>query len=160
VIILCIEILIIAILAIIFSTVVVDEKRNRQRGMRSVKLKGYWDGDDRRSVNRLNVSLQVKYFANGTALATQSADISVRGIRLLLDEKIEKGIPLRMEIKLPDDDCLIKASGEVVWTEESREDEKKSVKRLFNTGIKFSGFQGSGGRKLLDFIQTLRSKKS
>jgi len=158
-IIVCIEVLIILILSMILSTLLIDERRNRQRDMHMVKLKGYWNGGERRSVDRLNISLQVKYYANGSTLATQSADISARGIRLLLDEKIEKGSPLRMEIKLPEDDRLIQASGEVVWAEESKEDEKNSVKRFFNTGIKFSGFQNSDNEKLFDFIQNLRARK-
>ncbi len=155
----CIAILIIAILVMIFSMVIIDEKRNHRRNMHMVKLKGYWSGSERRSIDRLNISLQVKYFANGTALATQSADISARGIRLLLDEKIEKGSPLRMEIKLPDEECLVKASGEVVWSEESKEDEKISPKRLFNTGIKFSRFHNSDNEKLFTFIRNLHAQK-
>jgi len=154
-----IEVLIFVILAMIFFALVVNEKRNRHRDMRMVKLKGYWSGNERRSVDRLDISLQVKYIANGATLSTRSADISAMGIRLLLDEKIEKGSSLRMEIKLPDESYLIRASGEVVWAEESKEDEKTSVKRFFNTGIKFSGFQNADAEKLSDFIHTLPAQK-
>ncbi|MGB2705652.1 MAG: PilZ domain-containing protein [Candidatus Omnitrophota bacterium] len=157
--ILFIELLIIVILVMIFSMLIVDDRRNRTRGMHLVKLKGYWDGAERRSVDRLNISLQVKYFENGTAQAVKSADISLGGIRLLLDEKIEKGTPLRVEIKLPDESSLIKARGKVVWAEESQEDEKTYLKRLFNTGIKFSKFQDSDDRRLFDFIRNLQAQK-
>ena len=152
-IVLAIEGLIIFICIMIFSTLIIDEKKNRKRGMHVVKLKGFWDGPDRRSVDRLNITLEVKYFINAKIATSKSADISTKGIRLLLDEKIEKTTSLRLEIKIPDQNRLIKVVGEVVWTEESGGDEKIAAKRLFNTGIKFSKFrENTDEKRLFDFI--------
>lgn len=153
---LAIEGLIILICVMIFSTLIIDEKKNRERGMRAVKLKGFWDGSDRRTTDRLDITLEVKYFINTRITTSKSADISTKGIRLLLDEKIEKTTPLRLEIKIPDQSRLIKAAGEVVWAEESIEDKKIAAKRLFNTGIKFSKFQATDEKRLFDFIYSLQ----
>ena len=151
--ILAIEGLIILICVMIFSTLIIDEKKNRKRGMRAVKLEGFWDGSDRRTVERLNITLEVKYFINERISISKSADISTKGIRLLLDEKIEKTTPLRLEIKIPDQSRLIRADGEVVWAKESIGDEKIAAKRLFNTGIKFSKFrEDTDEKRLFDFI--------
>jgi len=153
--ILAIEGLIILICVMIFSTLIIDEKKNRKRGMRAVRLKGFWDGGNRRTVDRLNITLEVKYFINARVITSKSRDISTKGIRLLLDEKIEKTTSLRLEIKIPDQSRLIKVVGEVVWTEESGGDEKIAAKRLFNTGIKFSKFRGNTDEKrLFDFIHS------
>ncbi|UCD55538.1 MAG: PilZ domain-containing protein [Candidatus Omnitrophota bacterium] len=154
--ILAIESLIILICVMIFSTLIIDEKKHRRREMRAVKLKGFWDGSERRTVDRLNVTLEVKYSVNAKVVISKSADISTKGIRILLDEKIEKTTPLRLEIKIPNQNRIIKADGEVVWSEESIEDEKIAAKRLFNTGIKFSSFQNADEKKLFDFIYNIQ----
>ena len=154
-IILFIEILIVCILAMTLSTVIFDERKSRKRSMRIIKLKGYWDGSERRSIDRMNVTLEVKYAVNGSTVGTKGVDISTKGIRLILDEKFEKNTPLRLEIRLPDQTRLIKASGDVVWANESLEDEKIAAKRLFNTGIQFSRFHANDEKRLFDFIHGL-----
>ena len=152
-----IEILVIVILFLILGTLFVSERNSNARKMRTLKLKGYWEGDERRGVDRLNVSLEVKYTANGKIISAKSKDISTRGIRLLLDERIDKGTGLHLEIKLPNQEPLVKASGEVVWSQESAEDERDSEKRLFNTGIKFTKFQKDNEKRLFDFVHSLQS---
>ena len=127
--------------------------------MHRVKLKGYWDGGERRSTERLNILLEVKYFENGNSSYAKSADISEKGVRLLLDEKLEENTPLRLEIKLPGQNHLIKTHSRVVWSREAPEDEKFSAKRLFNTGLKFVQFQGDDEKKLFDFIYNLQPQK-
>ena len=149
---LVIEILCVVILAMILSTVFFDERKNRKANLRPMKVKGYWEGDNRRSIGRFNVCLGVKYSTNGKFARVKSVDISTRGIRLLLDEKLEKGVPLRMEIKIPTKKETIKTTGEVAWSEESNEDKSGSSKRLFNTGIKFFRVQANDEKKLFDFI--------
>ena len=159
-IILFIEILIIFVLVMIFSMLILDQRRNRAQKMRIVKLKGYWNGSERRTVNRLNIGLKVKYATNGVVNNAESLDISTKGVRLLLDEKIEKGTPLRLEIKIPDQDRLVKTRGEVVWTGDSTTNESNPAKRLFNTGIKFSKVQNADEKRLFDFIYGLEPQEN
>lgn len=155
-----IEILSVFICAMIFSTIIIDERKSKRRALRVVKLDGFWNGEDRRANDRLNVALEVKYCINTKLVTTKSMDISTKGIRLLLDEKIERMTPVQLEIKIPAQNRLIKATGEVVWAKELREREKTSAKRLFNTGIKLFKFQNAGEKKLFDFIYSLRAQKS
>ncbi|MFH1594157.1 MAG: PilZ domain-containing protein [Candidatus Omnitrophota bacterium] len=145
-----VEILCIIVLIMVFSTLIIEERKNRVKRINAVKLKGYWDGSERRGADRLNLSLDVKYFENGNASGVKTIDISAKGIRLVLDEKFVKDITLRLEIRLPDDNHLIKARGIVVWCEE--ESEEGSSKRLFSTGIKFYDFHGKDEKRLFDFI--------
>lgn len=158
--ILFIEVLIIIILVMIFSTLIIDQRKNRVKEMHLVRLKGYWSGSERRTVDRLNTILEVRYSVNGKPVEVKSVDISTKGIRLLLDEKFEKGTPLRLAIKLPDQDQLIRANGAVVWAEESLEDEKNSEKRLFNTGIKFNRLGIDAEKRLFDFIYRVQPKSA
>ena len=150
--ILVIEILGVLMLATILLTLFLDERNGRLESMHKVKLKGYWEGPERRSVERFDITLDVRYFMDGGSAGTKSVDISTKGIRLLLDEKLEKGMPIKMEIKLPSQTDIIKVQGDIVWTEESPEDEKDSEKRMFNTGIKFTNLHSAEEKKLFDFL--------
>ncbi|OGW75789.1 MAG: hypothetical protein A2Z72_05235 [Omnitrophica bacterium RBG_13_46_9] len=151
-----IEILCIFILIMILSVLIIDERKIRQASMHLAKLKGYWDGSERRNLDRMNISLEVRYFMNGLSAKAKSLDITTKGIRIVMDEKFEEGRPLRLEIKLPDNSHIIRANGEVVWSKESPEDEKDSPRRVFNTGIKFYKFQAADEKKLFDFIHNIR----
>jgi len=157
-IILLIEGLCIGILAMILSTVIFDEKKRKAEDLRIVKLEGHWNGRERRNAERLNVSLAVKYCENGKCSNAKSLDISASGIKLLLDEKIEKGTPLKLEIKLPEEKRNIKTRGEVVWTKEISEKDT-SGKRVFNTGIKFSDSQPADEKRLFSFVQSAQQEK-
>lgn len=154
---LLIEFLIIIILIMTLSVLVVDERKIRSRSLHPVKLKGYWGGKERRSVERLNISLEVKYSINGKSYSGKSIDISARGVRLLLDEKIETGSPIHLEIRIPDQKRLVRTGGEIVWTAESNEGNKNTGKRFFNTGIKFYKFSDHDEKKLFDFIENSSS---
>ena len=154
---LLIEFLIIVILIMTFSILVIDERRARSRSLHPVKLKGYWRGKERRSVERMDVSLEVKYSINGKSNSGKSVDISTRGLRLLLDEKIETGSPIHLEIRIPGHKRLIRTGGEIVWTAESKKDSTDIGKRFFNTGIKFYKFHNHDDKKLFDFIENISS---
>ena len=152
-----IEILCVLILAMILSTTLADEKIKRTKDLRPVKLRGYWEGDERRTAKRLDVSLEVKYYIDGKLANVKSVDVSTKGIRLILDEKLEEGVGLRLEIRVPKHTHIIKATGEIVWSKEAVEDEKGQVKRLFNTGIKFLKFNRGDEAELFDFIHSFKS---
>ena len=156
---LIVEVLCILILIMILSTVIFDELRNRSRQMRLVRLSGYWDGKERRSAERLNITFEVKYFTNGKGLNATSMDVSTSGIKLVLDEKIEKGTPVRLELKIPNQVRPVKARGEVVWSNEAKDIEETSPKRLFSTGLKFHKLLDTEEKRLFDFIDNQQSQK-
>ncbi len=145
------------VLVMILISILMDERKRRERDTHLVKLKGYWDGGNRRSSDRLNVALEVKYSVNGKTFGTKSMDISTKGIRLLLDEKFEKGTCLLLEIHLPNQEHIVKTNGEIVWINESAEDEATSPKRLFNTGIKFFDFHPCEEKRLFEFVSDLKT---
>ena len=149
---LVIEALCVIILVMILSMLVIDEKKRHARSLVVVQLKGYWDGDERRSTDRLNLTLEVKYEFDGRVKVSQSKDISEKGIRLLLGERIEKDSPIIITIRLPNQHRPIRAAGWVVWTNEASKEAELGNKRLFNTGIKFSKFHDTGEKRLFDFI--------
>ena len=147
----------VAILVITLSVLIIDERREGAKSLHSVKLKGYWAEKDRRSVERMDVSLEVKYSINGKSYNGKSVDISSKGVRLLLDEKIETGSPINLEIRIPNQKHLLRTGSEIVWTTESKEDSVNTGKRFFNTGIKFYKFYDHDEKKLFDFIENLSS---
>lgn len=149
---LLIQLLSVGVLIMILACLFSDEKKSRLTNMRIVKLKGYWDGSDRRSADRFEVNLPVRYYLNGNDASAKGVDISTKGIKLLLDEKFKKDTPLRLEIKLAGYSDLIRAWGVVAWSSEAAEENKKAERRLFNTGIKFTRFHDAGEKKLFDFI--------
>ncbi|MFC1576463.1 PilZ domain-containing protein [Candidatus Omnitrophota bacterium] len=154
-IILAIQALCILVLIMIFATLIIDQKKNHSREKRLVKLQGYWDGSERRTTERLNISLPVKYNINGIASECKSMDLSARGIRLLLDERLETGTSLLIEIQLPEQERPVRAKGDIVWMKESTADDTASEKRLFNTGIQFSSFYNSDAKRLFNFVHSL-----
>jgi len=152
------EVLCILVLAMILSTAIIEEKGKRRKSLRPIKLEGYWNGRERRSAERLNVTLDVRYSIYGKTVKANSADLSTSGIRLILDEKIEKGSTLQMEIQLPGMNRSIKSNGEVAWSKESFEDEKNVPKRFFNTGIRFVRLDKEDQKNLFDFMQNLKPR--
>ncbi len=153
--ILLVEVLCVIVLVMIFSTLLLDERRNRERDLSLIKLKGYWDGDERRTTDRLNVTMEVRYHLNGRSAVSRSMDISTKGIRILLDERIDKGTPIAVTMRIPGKNHLIQASGSIVWSSESKNESNDPNKRFFNTGIKFYSFRDSGERNLFNFIHEM-----
>lgn len=151
-----VELLLITILAMIMFTLVIDETSHRKRARHLVQLKEYWDGKERRVVERHNVTLDVSYSINHTFKNSKTKDISTRGLGLILEEKFEKRTPLSVEIKINGWKELIKAKTSVMWSKEAVEEEKYSSKRLFETGIKFIRFTDTSHEKrLFDYIRSI-----
>lgn len=156
-----IETLIITVLVMIMVTLIVDESNHRKRSKHLVRLKGYWNGKNRRQVERYNVTLDVSYIINHNLRLSKSRDISTKGIGLVLEEKLVRKTPLSLDIKIDGLKEAIKAKGRVMWSSEAVEDEKYSPKRLFNTGIKFIRFDDpSHEKKLFDYIRSIEKDSS
>jgi len=153
--ILLVEFLCAGVLIMILACLFTDEKKTRLNNMRVVKLRGYWDGSERRSTERFEIDLPVRYYLNGNGSSAKGLDISTKGIKILLDEKFQKETPLKLEIKLAGHNRLIRARGVVAWSSEAPDESKNSGKRLFNTGIKFTSFHDAGEKKLFDFISQM-----
>ncbi|MFH1791484.1 MAG: PilZ domain-containing protein [Candidatus Omnitrophota bacterium] len=153
------EILIITIMAMILLTLIIDERKHRERTSHLVRLRSYWNGANRRKVVRHNAELDVRYSVNHSMRESRSRDISTRGIGLILDEKLERNTPLLMEIKVAQETQGVSAKGIVMWCKEVPIARKKSGRRLFHTGIKFLRFTDSlQEKKLFSFIRNIEGE--
>lgn len=105
---------------------------------------------EKRSSLRLDLALEVEYTLEGRLKKAMSRNISLGGIKLLMDEELSAGTRLDLTVKNTNHNkaCLVKA--EVVWIQAS--DEKEGH---FDTGLKFiemninelSGLITKGGDK-------------
>ncbi len=88
---------------------------------------------DKRASVRLDLALEVEYALDGRKKKARSRNISLGGIRLLMDEAIPVGSRLDLSIRNNPTSkaCLVKA--EVVWTKASIENEG-----YFDAGLKFN----------------------
>ncbi|MCK4462922.1 MAG: PilZ domain-containing protein [Candidatus Omnitrophica bacterium] len=151
-----IELLLITVLAMIMLTIVIDETNHRKRARHLVRLKEYWDGKERRVVERCDVILDVNYSINHNFKNSKSKNISTRGLGLILEEKLERRTPLTIEVKIDSMKEFIKAKASVMWSKEAVDEEKYSPKRLFETGIKFTRFADAAHEKrLFDYIRSI-----
>lgn len=77
----------------------------------------------------------------------KSIDVSSMGLKVLLDEQLEKGTKLYIAFKLPDEDCEIIAECTVVaWT-------RKGEENLFETGIQFLKISEEHKEKISRYIK-------
>ncbi len=133
------ELLLIAILLMILFVLRGEESALRKTRMPQGRLERYWDGSERRRHVRMDTVLNIKYQIekNRPASGVTAHDISERGIRLLIDKKLERGTVIDMEILQNGTGKSIRIKGVVVWCNEAREQGKDVDKRLFHTGVKF-----------------------
>jgi len=151
-----VELLLIIILLTITVTLILDEKRHRARVRHLVRIKSYWNGENRRRVMRHATTLIVDYSRNHNFRPSTSRDISTHGVGLILDEKLGKKTLLSLEIKINDRTEPIKAKARVMWSQEVEGDERDKSKHLFHTGIKFVRFSNPAQeKKLFDYIRSI-----
>lgn len=145
-----------AIVLMIILTLVVDEKSHRDRTRSLVRIRTYWNGENRRRVVRHNATIDVEYSINHHMKPSKSRDISTHGLGLILDEKLERRMALSLIIRIQHAGDPIKAKARVMWSQEADEDERDSPKRLFHTGIKFIRFADARHEKqLFDYIRSI-----
>ncbi len=78
---------------------------------------------DRRAFIRLDIVLEVDYrlrHSQGEFVHSSSKDVSPGGIKLLIQEKVEVGSILDVVLRISTSKTVCKATGEVVWVEESK----------------------------------------
>lgn len=96
--------------------------------------------EDRRTFERVPAVINVAYriYGKKDKLKATSKDIGGGGIRLSLNEKLNEGTILELEVALPDTNRSIPAMGKVIWTVEVVvRGEGDRVVRYYDTGIEF-----------------------
>lgn len=109
-------------------------------------------GEERREMLRTDITAEVIYNILGEPEAKhkcRSNDISGSGIRLIIDEKLAKGVILEMEINIPELEPIF-TRGEVVWVGEIslREDDKGP----FAAGVRFIDIEPADQKRLLEYL--------
>jgi hypothetical protein len=153
---LLIELLLIALLVLMFVLLRVEEIALKRARMPRGKIEKYWDGSERRRHVRLRPLLEVRYRIGKTPSAggVVLKDISECGLRLLVDKKLERGTTLDVELQQPSPYRAIPIHGVVVWCNEAKDKGENPEKRLFHVGIRFLKVKGAA---LIDFENLIRS---
>jgi len=135
------------------------ERIATKRVISRAKVEEYWDREERRSHERFNKDLEVEYsvrmrphLKNG-----RTVNLSMGGMKLLLDEKLPKGAMLGLKVYISDKRRTIEAEAEVVWTKDA---EKKDPlgRRFFFSGLKFISIKEPEGIHLSEYLAHLESK--
>ena len=104
------------LLFLILATLVMQERRLGVAKTSSGKMRGYWDGQERRKDVRINTALAAKYSVEPITQSktkTVSKNISMGGILLELSEKLFPPTQVLLDIFLPNENSPIAAKGEV-----------------------------------------------
>jgi len=130
---------------------------------RRAKLERCWGGKERRQHPRFSQSLEVAYSVIKKACLKNcggnTLDVSEGGLRLILEEKLSLGSILNLRISIPGLGQPAEAIGEVVWTEDAKNTEDPSGKRLFYSGVKFSFMKDPPGRQFVDYLRSLAPRQ-
>lgn len=124
-------------------------------------VKEYWSGNERRQSRRINTSLIVRYSIekrNHIKLNGRVKDVSIDGMRLLVNEKLKMGVLLSLEFDLPDTKDIIVAEGRVVWADGKFDDRDELGRRVFHTGIQFLDIKPKDKNRLVAYIEKIAEK--
>ncbi len=86
-----------------------------------------WSGADKRKFVRVSFECTITVKKRGTPLVfhTQTKNISLGGICVILEKELSKYTPVELELFLPDDLPPVKCQGTVIWSIKSSEYLKK-----------------------------------
>ncbi len=151
------ETLMILVLSMVLFTLYNNERILSRSAMPQADMEEYWEGPDRRKHVRFKKKLVVYYRIIRDTRANnrcRTIDISEGGMKLLLNEKLDKNAVLCLKIAIPKPGNSVDVKGEVAWTEEVSEKDAFG-RRLFYAGIKFSATNDPKGTGLVNYIRSL-----
>jgi len=154
------ELLSILMLAMILFSLYRNERILSKSVLPQAGVEEFWNGPERRKHTRFRKKLVVSYCVikhPHIKNRCRTIDISEGGMKLILNEKLDKGTILDIKISIPKSEKSIYAEGGVAWTEDISERDAFG-RRLFFAGIKFSAINEPDGSSLLEYIQSLNSK--
>lgn len=157
--ILTVQVLIVLTLAATLITIYLDELREAKRTAPRADVEEIWFGAERRKHKRLRVKLEVTYSLPPNArrkrpTTTQTENISMGGVKFHAEEKLEKGVPILISLKLPHAGKPIVVGAEVAWVADTP-DILPSGKRSFGTGVMFTDIKPAEKKELSNFIGEL-----
>lgn len=154
------EMLFVVILSLILFMLYRNERIISKSILPKADMEEFWDGRERRKHARLKKKLIVYYRVitrPHIKNRCRTIDISEGGMKLLLNEKLDKGVLLELKIFIPSHGKHVQAEGDVAWAEEVTEKDAFG-RRLFYAGIKFSAINEPDGSGLVEYIRSLAEK--
>lgn len=151
-------ILLIAVLFMLYG----NDRLTAKNSTPKAKVEEYWSGKERRKHVRFKNTMEIHYVVKKKPFLSKNArteDISEGGIRIVLGEKLAKGVILELRIPIPNLSRTQNVEGEVMWSEELQE-KHPSGKRLFASGIKFRALEDRSDKTLFTYIRSLPSSAS
>jgi hypothetical protein len=154
---LIVELLFILLLSMVLYFLYHNERASGRKNFRHAVLEGCWTGKERRRHVRFKKRLDVSYVTRKKSQVKSSAktsDISMGGAKLVLDEKLSKGVVLFIRMLLPETNKTVEAEGEVVWSE-CADSNVEDGKRFFYAGVKFVAIKSPDDGTFLEYVQSL-----
>jgi hypothetical protein len=112
-----------------------------------------WDGFDQRKFPRIQVKCTVtlKLSTHVRSIRAVTSNIGLGGICLLLDEVLERFLPVKVKLELEKGRSRLECEGHVAWSVVSRT--SKGRKSLFDTGIEFKSIAPDDFSRLDYFLK-------
>lgn len=151
--------LVILVLLAITIYLLSEERRIRKESLPHAQLGHFWDGKERRKDLRCEKCCDAQYHINPDSdkrVSAQSENISVGGVKLVLDELLSKGTPLTVDIAVSDEQKPITAKGEIAWVKEVDPDQaEQRGKRIFQAGVKFVNMTPEDETRLRNHVEEI-----
>ena len=134
------------------------ERITNKRIVPRARIEECWTGDERRRHTRFEDELSVSYSVEKKPHLRNSRTINLSkgGMKLFLDDKLQKGAILDLKIYIPQKKVTVEVEAEVVWTKDAQ-DNDLSGKRFFHSGVKFIAMKGSSDAHLSEYICSLEA---
>ncbi len=125
---------------LILSFILREERLIAKGKIPSGRLRRIWFRPERRRAPRYRVNCSIRYerlLSNHSEAAGKTWDVSRTGAALILEERLDFGALLRLELRLAENTAPLTIEGKVVWVRQLPLEKKAPEKRLFLTGIQF-----------------------
>ena len=152
----CVHAVLFSMLILILVALYIEERRKNISRAPTGKLIQIWDGSERRRFVRMPAVIPIKYsFSKRTEniKVAKIKDISIGGICMIINEKLNIKTNICLEIAATDDSAPIRAKGEVIWIKENGEAWDNEGIRHFNIGVEFKDVLSKDRERLSKFIR-------
>jgi len=160
---LLVEFLFILILSMILFMIYRRETLSSKNNSSLASVEEFWAGKERRKHVRFQKSFDVVYALEKRPHLKnkcKTMDISEGGMKILIDQKLEKGAVMDLMVDLGGGSSHpAEVEGEIMWSEESK-DPDPSGKRMFYSGIKILAIKEGRGKNLAEYLHHLPSSPS
>lgn len=113
--------------------------------------------EERRKFIRLDINVEIRYSLmkqTPAKLTTSSRNISAGGIRMLADEKLNKGDILKLEILLSKELPIVDAVGRVCWVKSFSVATEQNMR--YDIGVEFIEIKEEDRKQINKYVFSLR----